>query len=295
MSHKTSITGKRFPIATICKVWNVPRSSVYAARQERADFSEVRRRGPPPALPDDELTEQIRSVLTSGEFHGEGYRKVWARLRQRGIFTAKDRVRKLMCQAGLSAPHFKGPARRKVHDGRITTDVPDEMWGTDATSCLTREGQATIFLAVDHCTSECIGIHAARHGTRFEALEPLRQGVREHFGVYGKNAALGLSLRHDHGSQYTSHDFQAELKFLGIATSPSFVAEPECNGVSERFVRTLKEQLLWLQTFETIEELRLALIDFKHRYNNGWLVQKHGHITPRQARLKLTNTAAQAA
>ena len=88
-----------------------------------------------------------------------------------------------------------------------------------------------------------------------------------------------MSLRHDHGSQYTSRYFGVELKFLGIHSSPSFVAEPECNGVSERFVRTLKEQLLWQQTFETIEELRLALIDFKHRYNNGWLVQKHGQTT----------------
>ena len=295
MSQQTSTTGKRFPIATICKVWNVPRSSVYAAKKDRADGSEVRRRGPPPALPDDELTAAIRSVVTTTDFHGEGYRKVWARLRQRGIFTAKDRVRKLMRQAGLSAPHFNGPARRKVHDGRITTDLPDEMWGTDATSCLTGEGQATIFIAVDHCTSECIGIHAARHGTRFEALEPLRQGVREHFGGYEKNAALGLSLRHDHGSQYTSHDFQSEMKFLGITTSPAFVGEPECNGVSERFIRTLKEQLLWLRTFETVEELRVALLDFKDRYNTGWLVQKHGHITPKQARAQLKPLPAQAA
>ena len=70
------------------------------------------------------------------------------------------------------------------HDGRITTDVPDEMWGTDATNTLTREGRATIFLAVDHCTSECIVLHTASVGDRFEALDPLRQGSREHFGGY---------------------------------------------------------------------------------------------------------------
>jgi hypothetical protein len=49
------------------------------------------------------------------------------------------------------------------------------MWGTDATSALTAKGPATIFVAVDHFTAECVGIHAARHDTRFEALEPLRQ------------------------------------------------------------------------------------------------------------------------
>ena len=45
--------------------------------------------------------------------------------------------------------------------------------------------------------------------------------------------------------------------------------EPEGNGVAERFIRTLKEQLLWVQTFDTVEELRLALLEFKERYNRG--------------------------
>ena len=121
------------------------------------------------------------------------------------------------------------------------------MWGTDATSCLTtREGNATVFIAVDHCTQECIGIHAARPGTRFEALEPLRQGLREHFDGYEADLARGLALRHDHGSQYLSDHFQEELRFLGIRSSPSFVAAPEGNGCAERFIRTLKEQLLWV-------------------------------------------------
>jgi len=44
----------------------------------------------------------------------------------------------------------------KPHNGRITTDQPDEMWGTDQTSTLTAEGQACVFIAVDHCTAECL-------------------------------------------------------------------------------------------------------------------------------------------
>jgi putative transposase len=43
----------------------------------------------------------------------------------------------------------------------------------------TGEGLAHVFVAVDHCTCECVGLHAAKRGNRFEALEPLRQGVRE--------------------------------------------------------------------------------------------------------------------
>ena len=106
-------------------------------------------------------------------------------------------------------------------------------------------------------------LHAAKRGTRFEALEPLRQGVRERFGGIGDGAARGLRLRHDHGSNYLAADFQQEIAFFGIESSPSFVREPEGNGVAERFIRTLKENLLWVRSFETIEDLRLALLAFK--------------------------------
>ena len=79
-----------------------------------------------------------------------------------------------------------------------------------------------------------------------------------------------------------SHAFQWELKFLGIESSPSFVRAPEGNGVAERFIRTLKEQLLWVRTFDTVEELRQALLDFKDRFNRHWLLQRHGYATPTQ-------------
>ena len=215
---------------------------------------------------------------------------MWARWRYGGIRTAKARVLRLMRGGGLLAPtrvgHAHGPA---AHDGTIITDRPDVMWGTDATSCLTRtEGTATIFIAVDHCTAECVGIHAANPGTRFEALEPIRQGMRMAFGGYSNGLAGGLALRHDHGSQYMSDHFQDELRFLGIASSPAFVREPEGNGCAERFIRTLKEQLLWVRTFDTVEELRLALLEFKERYNRNWLIERHGHRSPAAMRAALT-------
>jgi hypothetical protein len=57
------------------------------------------------------------------------------------------------------------------------------MWGTDATQVYTRkEGLATVFVAVDHFVSDVVGLHATRPGTRFEALEPIHQGIGEHGG-----------------------------------------------------------------------------------------------------------------
>jgi transposase InsO family protein len=81
-----------------------------------------------------------------------------------------------------------------------------------------------------------------------------------------------------------SGDFQDEIECLGIEASPSFVREPEGNGVAERFIRTLKENLLWVRTFDTIEELRATLVEFAGRYNETWLVARHGYRTPAQVR-----------
>ena len=62
--------------------------------------------------------------------------------------------------------------------------------------------------------------------------------------------------------------------------------------MAERFIRTLKEQLLWVRTFDTVEELRLALLEFKERYNRAWLCERHGHQTPAQVRARRLERAA---
>jgi transposase InsO family protein len=259
---------------------------VYAGKTRAAKVEELKRRGPKPVCTDNVLLEKIRAVLAASPFVGEGHRKVWARLRLVGVRTSRPRVLRVMREAHLLAPTRAGQARGPLmHDGTIIPDRPDVMWGTDATSCLTgREGTATVFIAIDHYTAECVGIHAARPGTRFEALEPIRQAVRRIFGRYEAGVASGLAMRHDHGSQYMSDVFQDELRFLGIASSPAFVRAPEGNGCAERFIRTLKEQVLWVRTFTTVEELRLALLEFQARYNRQWLIERHGHQTPAGAR-----------
>src|ERR671911_2915374 len=138
-----------------------------------------RRLGPVGPMPDAVLVEAIRGVLTASPFHGEGHRKVWARLRHAGVRTSKRRVLRLMGAHDLLAPSRVGaPRGPRSHDGTIIPDAVDVLWGTDLTTTWTGEGQAAVFVAVDHCSAECVGLHAALRATRFEALEPLRRGVR---------------------------------------------------------------------------------------------------------------------
>ncbi|MGE3978881.1 MAG: hypothetical protein AB7F94_15040 [Nitrospira sp.] len=87
-----------------------------------------------------------------------------------------------------------------------------------------------------------------------------------------------------------SDDFQAELRFLGITSSPAFVRAPEGNGVAERFIRTRKEQLFWVRTFQTVEELRQALLDWLPLYHEQWLIERHGFRSSIQVRRDLLVT-----
>ena len=94
----------------------------------------------------------------------------------RGSFEPR-RVRRVMGENRLLAPHRVGRNQEKTHDGTIVTDKVNEMWGTDISQTVTiEEGRAYVFVAVEHANSEIIGIHAARSANRFEALEPVRQG-----------------------------------------------------------------------------------------------------------------------
>jgi hypothetical protein len=83
--------------------------------------------------------------------------------------------------------------RSNPHEGTIVTEAPNQMWGTDATATFTEaEGAVTVFAAIDHCTAECVGIHAVKKATRFEALELIRQGVKEYFSGFSAGSADGL-------------------------------------------------------------------------------------------------------
>ena len=115
MSRACSASAKRvYGKARVCRMWGKARSTHYA-RQAAKPVSAPKRRGRPPLVSDETLVAAIREVLGEAEaleFHGEGYRKVWARLRFRGIRTSQERVRRLMGEHRQT--HQPGEAARTV-------------------------------------------------------------------------------------------------------------------------------------------------------------------------------------
>ena len=293
MSTQTSpVTRRRYPLTMVCGVYRVARPTVYARTAAPAGV-ERGKRGPHTSGTDDDLVVAIRTVLAETPFHGEGHRKVRVRLRASGWQVGKNRVLRLMRAHGLLAPQRGGhPHGDPAHAGTITTDRPNVMWGTDATRFYTeREGWCWFFGAIDHASDDIVGWHVAKIGDRWAALEPIHQGVRLAFSAFAQDIARGLTIRSDWGPQYLAHAFRTELAWLGISHSPSFVGEPQCNGVIERFIRTLKEQCLWLHRFDTLDQARTIIGAFIERYNHQWLIERLGHRTPAAARAELAAAA----
>ena len=302
---RSPASGQPYGLARVCRAWEVPRSSFYAycgaaAREQAegalalAEGAQAPKRGNKPGLPDAELLSLIRADLAASPFQGEGHRKVWARLRhQQHIHVSKNRILRLMRENQLLSPHRVPVQDGRAHEGQIITAAPNVQWGTDGMRVLTAtQGWVWVFAVVEHWNAECLGFHVAKTGDRFAALVLVLAALRSLFGLLAKDMARGLSLRMDHGCQYTSDYFLQQIRLYGLAASFAFLRQPATNGVVERFFRTLQEQVIYGRTFRDVDEVRSAVADFVERYNASWRLEKLDYRTPLEARQEYRKTCA---
>ena len=130
-AHVSPGTGRRYRLTLICQVFRVPRSSVYVTQAPPASTGPPGKRGPKSRWPDAEVAAGIRTVLAASSFHGEGYRKIRARLAHRGLPVSGKRVLRLMRQHGLLAPGRLGPPNVRI---------PEETDRSFRTNLITRSG-----------------------------------------------------------------------------------------------------------------------------------------------------------
>lgn len=285
MSETSSpVTNLKYGIEMVCRVWGYARSTFYHARKPRA--APPRKRGPAPMISDGQILGAIKHDIETSHFRGEGHRKIHARIRRRqGLCVGRNRVLKLMKANKLLSPYRVQVGSPKRHDGRITTDVPNDMWATDATKIFTLEdGYVWFFGVIEHWNAECLGWHLSRKGDRFAAIEAMTNTLERTLGKAAPDIARGVRLRVDHGSQFLSEGFIRYAHSRGLSISKAFVREPETNGVVERFHRTFKEQIIHGQVYHSIVDLKLAVDAFIATYNAHWLLEKLDYRSPIEAR-----------
>ena len=240
-------TGQAYGVKRVCAIWGVARSSFYDARRHEVQTERpAGRRGPKPALSDEDLLAAIRRDLARSPWAGEGHRKVWARLRViDGIRVSRTRVLRIMGENHLLSPHRRPSRPANDHDGSITTDAPNVMWGADGAVIPTvRDGNVTLFIAALHWNAEGLGWHVAKQGNRYAAAAALALAVSQVFGSRA-DAARGVVVRHDHGSPFMSEHFQNQLRFFGMAPSFAFVRQPETTDVIDKSFVRRRRLSLW--------------------------------------------------
>jgi len=245
------------------------------------------KRGPKTSIDDEQLVKYIKETIEEIPFHGTGYKKIHKRLNRKkleeGDSVSKNRVFRIMQLEDLLNKAPGGSGSSRVHDGKLITDAPNIMWGTDGKKFFTRsDGWCWLFDVIDHYNSEIIGYTVVKTGDRFEASRAVQNAITKRFGSLEKNVASGLQVRSDRGSQYISIYYKTTMKHYGIEPSYTWARSPQSNGMIERFHRTIDEQLFMLNDFKTIDEAEKAIHDFIDLYNEEWMLERVDHISPNE-------------
>ena len=189
-----------------------------------------------------------------------------------------------MRENNLLSPHRCRRRGGNPHDGEIITHAPNLMWGTDGVRVFTvDDGWGWI------SPPSSIGTPSVSAGMSASAATASPPCSRSPWGLPGcmarpRPARLGAGLADGSRLPVSVGPLHQPDQVLGHPAVLRFVAEPQTNGVAERFNRTLKEQIIHGRIYRNIAELRDAVRDFVELYNAQWIVEKNGYLSPAQAR-----------
>jgi putative transposase len=226
------------------------------------------------------LLQRIRALKAEHPFWG--YRRIWAYLHfiEHCAVNKKRILRLRRAHHLLVPPNIKLKAKRAPMGSKPQPTKPNEWWGIDMTKVLVQGvGWVSIVVVLDWYTKAIVGHYAGLQCTSQDGLAALDMAGNSQFphGARGQ----GVSLMSDNGCQPTSLAFMR-----GCATLESHQAftsdnNPQGNADTERVIRTLKEECLWLQEWTCPLTLVSALATWLDAYNEHYLHSALGYKTPK--------------
>lgn len=234
-----------------------------------------------------ELLTQIQDLKLQHPFWG--YRRICAYLKYRsGIIVNKKRIYRLMKENNLlvaNNPKLKALRAKYPNKNKPKAKRPNQYWGIDMTKFLLNSfGWLYLVIVIDWFTKKIIGYSLKMHSKAQDWLEALEMAVNNQFpqGILSKNQELFLIS--DNGSQPTSTKFMQTCSILKINQIFTCYDNPKGNADTERVIRTMKEDLIWLKLeqwkipFEVEDDLRAWI----ERYNTDFPHSSLGYKTPVQ-------------
>lgn len=270
-------------VRLVCRSFELSRAAYYEAKRNEPGVAEPRPRKTPSnvTVSDEVLVERIPALVA--EFPAFGVRRIHALLQREGLRVGQHRVWKVMRRLGLTlpAPSDHEPDPRY---GQVAVPEPNRRIGTDLTTVMTRQdGLVAVVPVIDNGCRSLLSLTATKSQSSVAVLAPVRQALVRAFGSMGQ-VPEGVELRTDHGPQYTGSDCEKLVGEWGLAHTFAPVGRPTGNAVTERFIRSLKEELIWLKDWDSLDELQKALDDFRVYYNQRRPHQALGYRTPAEYR-----------
>ena len=158
---------------------------------------------------------------------------------------------------------------------------PNSWWGIDMTKIkLKYFGWVYITIVIDWYSKKLLGYHLGRQSKSSDWLLALDIALHQQFPNGIKSYEHNLNLMSDNGCQPTSNIFKQNCRDLGINLVFTSYCNPKGNADTERFMRTLKEECLWLHEFDSLDELTMIMKDWFNSYNNSYLHSSLGYKSP---------------
>lgn len=242
-----------------------------------------RRRAARIAQSDAELLAVIGPIKAEHPFWG--WRRVWAWLKfHEGLTINEKRVARVMRESGLSVKsNDKLRANRTPQHSKPRPERPNQWWGIDMTKVMVEGfGWIYIVLVLDWYSKKVVGHYAGMQCKSRHWLEALEQAAALQFAVTGIQGR-GVHLMSDNGSQPTAASFMAACGQLGVEQAFTSYNNPKGNADTERMMRTLKEELLWLHEWQSPSGLQQQLAAWILSFNASYLHSSLGYRTPNQA------------
>ncbi len=224
------------------------------------------------------ILERIRQLKSEHPFWG--YRRVWAHLRYvDDILINKKRVLRLMQKHNLIVTQNTRLKAKRISDKKKPRpSCPNSWWGIDMTKVMSENGWVYIVIVLDWYTKKIVGYHVGHRAVTKDWLHALNIGIIKQFpdGVRDHR----LHLMSDNGSQPTSTTFMKVCSHLGVHQAFTSYNNPKGNADTERMMRTLKEELLWLSEWKHADEIDSALTNWIDYYNENYLHSALGYQSP---------------
>lgn len=162
-------------------------------------------------------------------------------------------------------------AKRTLQRSKPRAEKPRQYWGIDMTKfMIPRVGWAYLVIVLDWYTKKMVGWDISIRSKAEDWKRALEMGINNEFpqGVKGQ----GLSLMSDNGSQPTATSFMKEMASLEIEQIFTSYNNPKGNADTERMMRTIKEEVLWINEFSSLEQAKEKLEKwFKEDYNKYYI------------------------